>query len=576
MSRSLEDAPLFNDLRRKRKWFKARTDSTRRVTHTMQCGGSLSVPHDELPDLYTVLHEELMRESKGTQFFLSELHSSVFPMYYDIDLKGKSLDKLPDIELKKPRARPSPGGDCPASTPGEPENKHPAIWQCLLATLQADVRRFFSDAAKRAHPRLFDAIVCTIDGTDLSGVHVYFPNLLVDEDKARIIRYSLVCQLTHTNRDLAAWDTVIDEQVYSTGLRLPGSKKLDKCAVCLGRGGAVSAGCPGQCDALGRQCVGRQYKFTHFLSDVQDAQSERYRDSYATNWCSLLTATSIRRSDAARVSEGFATYKGCPIFTKSKKQRSSGSKIDLQRPHEAYAAMERQIRRLNPAYRELDVDRIQLYQHPTTQKVTSAIVNVAGFNATYCPNKGGNHNSSRVWFFVTPNSIEVRCSCKKNTTEGRVHGVVCSKFKSLKMPLNTTLRDMLFPLAKYDAAIRGGNTYCGFSYTAPVTPAMTPGSITLLERITRNSEPATQITTPHSLEFADDSDLDEQDEPAVTQPPRARKGSMSLAMPVMHAATSTGFNVMQHAQSLDRELAILEAARSRVSSKPATRKRAAH
>lgn len=531
MSSTLEDAPLFKCLRKKRGWLKAKSDRVRETTHTMQTGGCLSVPHGELKELYDVLQEELIRESQGkpSQFFLNELHSSVFPMYYDIDLKNERPEIYPDI------------------------------WCRLIAVLRENVRLFFSEAAAQRHPRLFDAIVCSINGTNLSGIHVYMPNLLVDADKARIIRYSLVCQLIHVARDLVSggWESIVDEQVYSTGLRMPGSKKLEQCRVCLGHTGSISANCAGHCDANGRQCVGRQYRFAYFFSDVQDAQSDRFRVCYAENWASLLEATSIRRDANTTVSEGFELYRGCPtpLDARLKKPRPCKSKTELERSHPAYPAMERQIRRTNPHYRDLDVYRILMERNLKTNRDHSAIVDVVGRNATYCLNKGDFHRSSRVWFYVTENYIQVRCRCKK-PSEGRRSAIPCAKFRSLTMPLDVTLRDLLFPEAKKNNAAR--NSYGAFYYTAPVTPAMTPGSVTLLQRISRNSEPMTQITTPRAVDYYDEYDDDENCEhgdASLTRSYSTSEGGIRR----MSDTRLGSFNVAQHAQLLDRELTLLEA-----------------
>lgn len=267
---------------------------------------------------------------------------------------------------------------------------------------------------------------------------------------------------------------------------------------------------------------------------------------YAENWHTLIKAVSIRRPAATKVSEGFDIYPGCPMPAAQKHGggRQAKNRTVLDRSHAAYAALEHQIRNMHYRFRELNVERVVLISK--NGKPSCAIVDVAGRNATFCLNMDAFHRTSRVCFYISLNNIEVRCTCKCATTEGRKSAgargpILCSKFRSLPTPLDISLRDLLFPDAKYNDALR--RNFCGFAYTAPVTPAMTPGSVTLRPVATRNSAPMTQQGSPRAFDFKDDEDT----------LPDVLDTSLTSDMPEQQLI----FDDKQHAQQLERELALL-------------------
>ena len=61
----------------------------------------------------------------------------------------------------------------------------------------------------------------------------------------------------------------------------------------------------------------------------------------------------------------------------------------------------------------------------------------------FCINVNRNHTSSGVFFQITPTGISQRCYCKKETLEGRSHGM-CKHFSTLEVPLTKVLQTLLF------------------------------------------------------------------------------------------------------------------------------------
>lgn len=421
----MEFAPHFRAVRKK--WFKRRADKTRVATHTLLNGGILSVPYAQLDDLYSALAEDL-RLPKA-QFFMQELHSDVFPLYFDVDLM-----KVPAPDRQ-------------------------AVYQTLVAVLRKHIRLFWRDAALTARPDLFDVLVLVPDG-QVTGAHIYLPHILVDRERATRIRYSLVAQLKHEHPQLASWGDVVDEQVYAAGLRMPGSMKLGDCTHCKARTGVADPECE-HCDENGRQCLQRQYGFYALFSDVDDlldgpaearAEKEETRQYLAGNWKALLLKTSLRTPDKTEQTEGFAFYPGCPIPTKLKPRCANNHKLDSDHP--GWLLLQDLIRRQSVRYCQLDIDRI-VY---TGKNNAAVMVFVSGRNATWCTNLNDYHKSARVWFYVNATHIVTRCSCKceqichknKEVPDHRRFqtGVRCKDYRGPKFTLPLELRNCLFPNAK--------------------------------------------------------------------------------------------------------------------------------
>jgi hypothetical protein len=53
------------------------------------------------------------------------------------------------------------------------------------------------------------------------------------------------------------------------------------------------------------------------------------------------------------------------------------------------------------------------------------------------------HTSSNIYFQITPTGITQRCYCKKETIDGRLHGL-CKEYASKEVPLTSTMKKTLF------------------------------------------------------------------------------------------------------------------------------------
>lgn len=96
------------------------------------------------------------------------------------------------------------------------------------------------------------------------------------------------------------------------------------------------------------------------------------------------------------------------------------------------------LTKFHPRYAELTISKCW-----QPKNLGSFLVSVKGVGDRYCQNKGGLHNSSTVYFTVTPEGMRQRCYCKKPGAGFR--GQSCSNFASDARSLTTAQLVTLFP-----------------------------------------------------------------------------------------------------------------------------------
>ena len=58
-------------------------------------------------------------------------------------------------------------------------------------------------------------------------------------------------------------------------------------------------------------------------------------------------------------------------------------------------------------------------------------------------NVNRNHTSSNIYFQIKPTGICQRCYCKRETVDGRLHGM-CKEYASKETPLSNSVKKLLF------------------------------------------------------------------------------------------------------------------------------------
>ena len=398
-------------------------------THCVLTGGTFQINDDgDLQRLYNDLGRHLSCEG-AEMICVSENRTTVFPMYFDLDMK------LPIAVLSTD-----------------------AI-QAVLRVLIRQTMRFYPEDG---HDRIGECVVrdktgdAPLDGsTSLykHGVHVHFPRLMVDVESAFQIRMGVLNGLTSYTgswKDVLGtdpgeeWNNIVDEAVYRTGLRMLGAPKATKC--CSGR--PLKEGTCGVCRGQNRGYLidQRVYKLCMVLDATGERDLER-EEASRKNMLLLLSKCTVRSFLGTAVTEGYAIYPGCPRLSPSQlADASTGRKRKLSLSSLAGGASKRSSdhgfkdpvtnpRQLETIYKYL----VYFYAGYADCRVDAnrngdrIRVRLSGDNAKYCMNKAGFHTSNNVYMDIEQSGLDgkvfMKCYCPCKVWRTGCHSV-CSKMSS--------------------------------------------------------------------------------------------------------------------------------------------------
>ena len=266
------------------------------ATHNLLDGGMVDVSSVYASEMRQQLAKDIeadKTDGPGVHTMsLSENHTMLFPFYVDVDLETPR-EHMPDEVLMR---------------------------LCRICNQQ--VSRFFVSLPD------VRCVICTKTGgsSPISpgeykhGIHLHWPKIIIDVDKAYFLCASIVAGLAIENwlDDLGVrspnWEKVIDRQVYSGGLRMIGAPKAVKC----------SKGCKRDPAVYCSECSGSGYTYStsvyalHSVLDG-DAVNEADTDNMRSNTMRVLRATSVRCDETQHETPGYARYVGCPIPAIGKK-----------------------------------------------------------------------------------------------------------------------------------------------------------------------------------------------------------------------------------------------------------------
>jgi hypothetical protein len=371
---------------------------SRNLSHVLMDGGCLSVPFDKLRTFNERYVDACQR---GEKVYVVEQKTPTYNFFADIDYKDKEPLTLEDIE---------------------------------------DVCRIICDKVRRyggerclisvAEPKRVDA------HRYKTGVHLNWPNLVVDQNAAVALREHILVVL-YTAKSGVDWNEVIDNSVYGdpergskgSGFRLPWSHKKAKCVSCGG------PGCD-ECDHTGKVTQGVYLPvFTYDEGKISPT------DPSPTT--TLLEMAQVRTNvthgihvepPAKAIKEG--------AFTKI---QTKDEMCDI----EVKATLEMFIQRNMEGQTGARVTRVFKYK-------TSYLVSTT---SRYCENLQREHGSNHIWFYVSGNTIAQKCFCRCETVRERRDGF-CRDFVGKRYTLTPQLFKMLYP---------DGSVLC-----RPITPPAAP------------------------------------------------------------------------------------------------------
>ena len=367
----------------------------------------------------------------------------------------------------------------------------------LTSDLINSIKRFYP---KHVPISRFDTIVCKSTKLGKTGMHVIFPNLIVNTNQAIDIRNYYVSFLVAKFGDMVgiqnSWEDVVDISIYKqNGLRMVGSYKSDPCP---------NTNCPitkkiknkNRCDVCknqGKVHNQRRYMPSYYLRDGQvhqewsdilkkgllyDVLNIDGEDRMIIELCSIrcpgVNAPSsefgiydektlnMSQRQNERVGDGGVTNSSgsksprAPEYTTLKTDH--GSFPVSKEDHEGMAKW-KQKKHLSPQGEPFKFiqdfikgkniptywNKLVVYNVFTNPKGSHYVVNVRGEGQRYClNNRNGNHKSNSIYFFIQKGVMVQRCYCTCQTTENRKNGL-CKEFSSKEIPLPFHLDQMLFP-----------------------------------------------------------------------------------------------------------------------------------
>lgn len=408
--------------------YKRGKEDPRPVTHLEMSGFtggqvcmSCDAENDRFLDLYAY------EVSKRSCSFMIEMKTEFYPFFIDIDEKRcdvawRDVNRFGYVcVIQKCMKRFFDGRVSEAELD--------SLLQCIMCAPEKAAKPLFND-----------------DGTSYGvkiGLHLHFPNLIVDKEKALLLRASCIAGLQRaypfTKEDMPdGWDGVIDSCVYeANGLRMLESLKFIKCE-CKSKVGCEN------CQGTKKLAVKFGYQAKYVIDGsgkLNDTETERV----TSNLRYALSRVSIRTREGAAPHEAFRRYEGCPSHKKSSKRQNGHDKSvhlddesgrkgiftnkaasetdsSLDLTEERVDILKRVFKRLHDVYDGLEI-RDAVWKGDS--KKPYLCVRVDGEGSSWCRNKGGDHQSNTVWFLITSTQAQQRCFCSKEYKHG-----CCRKYAS--------------------------------------------------------------------------------------------------------------------------------------------------
>lgn len=484
------------------------------ISHTLFTGGKFYVPHGKCEEYFEALERDIL---EGNVPSASEVHTLVFPFFCDFDcpLPVRALPR--EVVLRIARvinaqvARFFPSADASsieclvlqkrpdgieqmqsaadfglrwhevdpddASLRPEHEVHNDRLASALAFKMELSPSEL--DGLNMPEGALtWDSFVRTMSGAVVRpsgkwkhGLHVHWPRLHVDVGRALQIRAGILSGLDRISWkwelgvDRPDWDAIVDEGVYQAsdrggGLRVVGAPKAKKCKACT----PADQMCPVCLRANNRHIVDVASVYVPTVWIV--GEGERNVQALAVG--RLVRKTTVRCwTEAPRLTTGYAVYQGCPPLSDASRKRSAGGgakkrgaasvaggdlPCKLRRLEDVSDSEVLAIaRRLVAAYSDKYKDaRVSVRRAPTKY-----VVVLSGDGATFCLNKGGYHNSQRVYMEVRKHLGEyhtfMHCWCKCKVL--RSTGVTCGSASIVRGPIRGNDLAILFPTTASSKAL---------------------------------------------------------------------------------------------------------------------------
>jgi hypothetical protein len=390
-----QDLPPLKKWVLQNRYFIKTTDTKERkavATHFLLDGGIWGIPKEKYSEFLGLLAVDLQN---GEKHYICENRTEIFKFICDIDMFEDSVVTTEQISR-------------------------------VVEVLNDIVSEYYGPSK---------VIICGADPkmvikseTELfkSGFHLVWPDIWISVENAKRLRIQFIETLTlkfGEREKHNTWEDVVDLAVYEdNGLRMVGCRKMGICKSCKNkkefRDTCVT------CEYTGKKDENRIYSPKAVVGPCEKS----YFGSIC-NYSVMVFETSIYN------------YLNCPETPMIKE-----CAIELKEKKKTRGVVE-------PKQENEMIVKIENFIH-RNYKGTHSKVRITKLTKTencyyaepddnFCINVNRNHSSSGVYFQVTPTGICQRCYCKKETLDGRYHGM-CKHFSSPEIPLSKVLQNFLF------------------------------------------------------------------------------------------------------------------------------------
>ena len=322
-----------------------------------------------------------------------------------------------------------------------------------------------------------------------AGVHVYYPHLYLTLVEALYVCTAVQSAAKAQLAEYATpdqWAQGGDLNVYgeSRGLRWVWQLKDQACPACApaaaARTRARSGGACDTCDGAGRvpDLASSMYSPIYRV-DGRGVRTPVSPDPRLRPTVDLMLECSLRAHYMLESTPGFVVYPGAEPVPKVRALTGAAAGVlkesGLEEGAKAVAAAAAVLRRLDPHWSRLQVDRLTQHVSDKGRRRTYFKAAVSGEGSGYCANYGKDHRSARVYFILKPEGVLQRCYCRCPDVR-LAGGTTCRKYESDLFPFLRTdpKLDFAAPPPTEAAAVvyvQAAAAPAPASPTAPATPA---------------------------------------------------------------------------------------------------------
>lgn len=431
----------------------------REPTHLMMDGGKFCIPPKRMNEFCIMYAGSAL--FRGERNYVSENRTNIFKFLVDLDFFGNHAIDY-DTEIVK---------------------YIKSIQDVLTQLLRTSNNEELS-------PTLAKVIVLITENSEKikggvpgikTGIHLIWPNIYVNPEIALTLRDAILTYFLRTYKERMgtsenAWCDVIDKNVYvSSGLRMIGSRKCEKCNVCQGKGFIMYEDdeCK-ECLGWKKIDVGRVYT----LKDVFDGNGQKntvtkYMKSLVNSKPFCVNETSIRTQkefpnvSIVSVYPQWFNGQSAEIFIKPPNKKSQKPKKEY--PFGAHRTLADRIGlevkesgEFVKLDRDLDVryDKIVYFIRNTFPDVYRTVMigdilefgtmgkschrYVARANEHFCLNIHAHHTSNTIYFVIRPGGAVQKCFSLGNNPNRIYRYGSCEKYESAQRPLTKALQILLF------------------------------------------------------------------------------------------------------------------------------------